>query len=87
MTIIITSHADVCVPLSSFQVLNEVVIDRGQSAYLSNLEIYCNGRQITDVQGDGKYGCNCIVLAVEQCTGTWFCNHDFCPQGVFRSSM
>eukprot|EP00117_Sycon_ciliatum_P033449 scpid36589/ scgid25733/ NAD kinase; Poly(P)/ATP NAD kinase len=38
---------------SHMLVLNEVVIDRGQSAYLSNLEIYCNGRQITDVQGDG----------------------------------
>ena len=36
------------------QVLNEVVVDRGPSSYLTNLEIYCNDHHITSVQGDGK---------------------------------
>ncbi|XP_024908104.1 NAD kinase b isoform X2 [Cynoglossus semilaevis] len=35
------------------QVLNEVVIDRGPSSYLSNVDLYLNGRLITSVQGDG----------------------------------
>ncbi|XP_070560436.1 NAD kinase-like isoform X2 [Ptychodera flava] len=35
------------------QVLNEVVIDRGPAPYLSNLELYLDGRLITSVQGDG----------------------------------
>lgn len=34
-------------------VLNEVVVDRGPSSYLTNLEIYCNDFHITSVQGDG----------------------------------
>jgi NAD+ kinase len=34
-------------------VLNEVVIDRGPAAYISNLDVYCNGAPITCVQGDG----------------------------------
>lgn len=34
-------------------VLNEVVVDRGPSSYLTNLEIYCNDHHITSVQGDG----------------------------------
>jgi len=36
------------------QVLNEVVVDRGPSSYLTNLEIYCNDHHITSVQGDGE---------------------------------
>uniref|UniRef100_A0AAY3ZXM1 NAD(+) kinase n=1 Tax=Denticeps clupeoides TaxID=299321 RepID=A0AAY3ZXM1_9TELE len=35
------------------QVLNEVVVDRGPSSYLSNVDLYLNGRLITSVQGDG----------------------------------
>lgn len=35
------------------QVLNEVVVDRGASPYLSNLECYCDGKYITTVQADG----------------------------------
>nr|XP_014342008.1 PREDICTED: NAD kinase-like [Latimeria chalumnae] len=35
------------------QVLNEVVIDRGPSSYLSNIDLYLDGRRITSVQGDG----------------------------------
>ncbi|XP_007902133.2 NAD kinase [Callorhinchus milii] len=34
-------------------VLNEVVVDRGPSSYLSNVDLYLNGRHITSVQGDG----------------------------------
>ncbi|XP_018022437.1 NAD kinase-like isoform X3 [Hyalella azteca] len=38
---------------SNLLVLNEVVIDRGPSPYLSNLDLYLDGRRITSVQGDG----------------------------------
>jgi NAD+ kinase len=34
-------------------VLNEVVIDRGASPYLTNLECFCDGAFVTRVQGDG----------------------------------
>ncbi|XP_062386518.1 NAD kinase b isoform X1 [Sardina pilchardus] len=34
------------------QVLNEVVVDRGPSSYLSNVDLYLDGRLITSVQGD-----------------------------------
>ncbi|CAG5123329.1 unnamed protein product, partial [Candidula unifasciata] len=34
-------------------VLNEVVVDRGPSSYLSNLDLYIEGRRVTTVQGDG----------------------------------
>lgn len=37
----------------SHTVLNEIVIDRGTASYLSNLDVYCNDRFITSVQGDG----------------------------------
>jgi len=33
--------------------MNEVVVDRGPSPYLTNLEVFCNGRIMTSVQGDG----------------------------------
>ncbi|XP_077998299.1 NAD kinase-like isoform X3 [Glandiceps talaboti] len=35
------------------EVLNEVVIDRGPAPYISNLDLYLDGRHITSVQGDG----------------------------------
>ncbi|XP_076828145.1 NAD kinase b isoform X2 [Brachyhypopomus gauderio] len=35
------------------QVLNEVVVDRGPSSYLSNVDLFLDGRLITSVQGDG----------------------------------
>ncbi|XP_021708658.1 NAD kinase isoform X1 [Aedes aegypti] len=35
------------------QVLNEVVIDRGLSSYLSNIDLFLDGKHITSVQGDG----------------------------------
>lgn len=34
-------------------VLNEVVIDRGPSPFLSNVDIFCNNMYLTTVQGDG----------------------------------
>ena len=37
----------------SFQVLNEVVIDRGPSPFMCLLDIFCNGRLISSVQTDG----------------------------------
>ncbi|XP_071805721.1 NAD kinase-like isoform X2 [Asterias amurensis] len=36
-----------------FQVLNDVVIDRGSSPYLSNLDLFLDGRHVTTVAGDG----------------------------------
>lgn len=36
-----------------FEVLNEVVIDRGPSPYVSNLELYADGELLTVVQADG----------------------------------
>ena len=43
----------VCLFFFYVQVMNEVVVDRGPSPYLTNLEIFCNGRIMTSVQGDG----------------------------------
>lgn len=39
--------------IPSLQVMNEVVVDRGPSPYLTNLDLCCNGRPMTSVQGDG----------------------------------
>jgi hypothetical protein len=36
-----------------FNVLNEVVIDRGSSPYLANLECFCDDVHLTTVQADG----------------------------------
>lgn len=36
-----------------YLVLNEVVVDRGPSAFLSNIDLYIDGKHITTVQGDG----------------------------------
>merc|ERR1719383_1453685 len=40
-------------PSTNQLVLNEVVIDRGPSPYLSNIDLYLDGKLITSVQGDG----------------------------------
>lgn len=40
-------------PLSQFEVLNEVVIDRGPSPYVSNLELYGDDSLLTIIQADG----------------------------------
>jgi len=39
--------------LSRRTVLNEVVVDRGYSPYLSNLECYCDNVPLTNIQADG----------------------------------
>lgn len=36
-----------------YEVLNEVVVDRGSSSFLTNIECYEKGRFITRVQADG----------------------------------
>lgn len=36
-----------------FHILNEVVIDRGNSPYLTDILVYCNDVQITTVRADG----------------------------------
>ena len=41
-------------PPTNLLVLNEVVIDRGPSPYLSNIDLFLDGKHITSVQGDGK---------------------------------
>ena len=41
-------------PPTNLLVLNEVVIDRGPSSYLSNIDLYLDGKRITSVQGDGE---------------------------------
>jgi NAD+ kinase len=41
------------VTTKEYEVLNEVVIDRGASPYLSNLDCYSDGTLITRVQADG----------------------------------
>ncbi|KAI2797595.1 hypothetical protein BLOT_014129 [Blomia tropicalis] len=40
-------------PNSCHLVLNEMVVDRGPSPYLSNVDLYIDGKRITTVQGDG----------------------------------
>lgn len=41
-------------PETNLLVLNEVVIDRGPSPYLSNIDLFLDGKYITSVQGDGN---------------------------------
>ena len=40
-------------PAQVYDVLNEMVIDRGPNAFLTNIECYEKGRFITRVQADG----------------------------------
>ncbi|CAG0896036.1 unnamed protein product [Darwinula stevensoni] len=61
---------------TSFLVLNEVVIDRGPSPYLCNIDLYLDGKLITSVQGDGTdtppvdTGCPARTVTVcVSCTG------------------
>eukprot|EP00899_Mesostigma_viride_P014596 jgi/Mesvir1/23137/Mv10529-RA.3 len=39
--------------LFTYSVLNEVVVDRGLSPFLTNLECFCDDAFVTNVQGDG----------------------------------
>lgn len=47
-------YSHICAEIFLLQVTNEVVVDRGPSPYITNLEVFCNGRMITTVQADGK---------------------------------
>lgn len=47
------SNNNNCNANNSILVLNEVVINRGPSPYLSNIDIFLDGKYITSVQGDG----------------------------------
>lgn len=48
-------HSSSVDPLDSltFLVLNEMVVDRGPSPYLSNVDLFIDGKHVTVVQGDG----------------------------------
>jgi len=50
----IMDAANNTLPSTNILVLNEVVIDRGPSPYLSNIDLFLDGKHITSVQGDGK---------------------------------
>lgn len=41
------------VPTESFMILNDLVVDRGPSPYISQLELYGDDRHLTTVQADG----------------------------------
>ena len=58
-------HSNCHPPPTNLLVLNEVVIDRGPSPYLSNIDLYLDGKRITSVQGDGKY------WIVRKCVENW----------------
>ncbi len=49
----ITAIEKLTKPNACHLVLNEVVVDRGPSPYLSNIDLYIDGKHITTVQGDG----------------------------------
>ena len=51
--------------LQEQEVLNELVIDRGSSSFLTNIECYEKGRYITRVQADG------IMLATPTGEAWW----------------
>lgn len=40
-------------PEQAYEVLNEVVLDRGSNSFLTNIECYISGRFVTRVQADG----------------------------------
>ncbi|KAI9173012.1 hypothetical protein H9P43_007143 [Blastocladiella emersonii ATCC 22665] len=46
-------HNGVNITTETFQVLNELVVDRGPSAYMSQLELFGDERHLTTVQADG----------------------------------
>lgn len=46
-------HIDHSNSREHYLVLNEVVVDRAQSPYLSNVDLFIEGRLVTSVQGDG----------------------------------
>lgn len=49
----ITTSSSAPEPDAVFQILNDLVVDRGPSAYMSQLEVFGDGRHLTTVQADG----------------------------------
>ena len=41
------------VPTESFHILNDLVVDRGPSAFMSQLELFVDDQHLTTVQADG----------------------------------
>ncbi|KAJ1342549.1 hypothetical protein BSLG_002867 [Batrachochytrium salamandrivorans] len=41
------------VPTETFQILNDLVVDRGPSAYMSQMELFVDDKHLTTVQADG----------------------------------
>ena len=54
--------------------LNEVVIDRGASPYLCQLDLYIQGRLVTLVQGDGRFNnlLSSLSFWFSSCSGIHF---------------
>jgi NAD+ kinase len=40
-------------PPTTLHILNDLVVDRGPSAYMSQLELFVDGRHLTTVSADG----------------------------------
>lgn len=40
-------------PVETFEVLNDLVVDRGPSPFVSMLELFCDDHHMTTVQADG----------------------------------
>jgi NAD+ kinase len=51
--VVVRTNPDGTEEISKHSVLNEVVIDRGSSPYLSNLECFCDDLHVTTIQADG----------------------------------
>ncbi|KAF4520378.1 hypothetical protein B566_EDAN012883 [Ephemera danica] len=65
-------------PTTNLLVLNEVVIDRGPSPYLSNIDLFLDGKHITSVQGDAyavAAGASMIHPSVPAIMVTPICPH------------
>ncbi len=60
------------------QVLNELLIDRGSAQSLSNLDVYCNDRLITSVQGDGKLRGFWIFLSAHKIIAPFYATNTWC---------
>jgi NAD+ kinase len=59
-------------PTTNILVLNEVVIDRGPSPYLSNIDLFLDGKHITSVQGDGEKSFAIYFLSFRDLTSCIF---------------
>lgn len=66
-----------------WQVLNEVVVDRGPSSYLSNVDVFLDGHLITTVQGDGE----CCWSCPSSGPGCWVSLEDFLSWKQSSSSL